>query len=509
MADIELTIQDNTAIEVHTISDQGPSGTNGATWYTAAGIPSGAIGKIDDLYLNTSTGDIYKKTGASTWTVQMNVATGYTRLHTMTDTSDHSAGNYKVFYSDGSGHVQELALGTNGYVLTSNGTSSAPSFQTAGTSSPLTTKGDIYTYSTTNDRLAVGTDGYVLTADSSESTGIKWSAAASTDKISEGNSYVEVVDAGTGEVNIYVDGRTSVVFDSSNGISTYGSDGDFNYMKLHTFATTSNYCNAFICRRARGTQASPTTTSDGDVVFNFQVWSHNGTGYAQNGAFRGGVKTVSTGEGIYELVVKKSTGAFNYAFTVVDTGVECNTDFVPGADDSFDIGGSSLRWTDIYATNATIQTSDSRLKDNIVESDLGLQFINDLKPVSYTWKDYTTTVVEHVGDTVEDAEAVETEVEHTHHRNHYGMIAQDVVEVIEKYGKTSEDFAGIVYEEESDRYGLRYNEFIAPLIKSVQELSAENDSLKSRLSTIEAKLDTLLNNGVALKKRDKIADNKE
>lgn len=43
--------------------------------------------------------------------------------------------------------------------------------------SPLTTKGDIYTYSTTNTRLPVGADGEILYADSSTLTGLKWDAA--------------------------------------------------------------------------------------------------------------------------------------------------------------------------------------------------------------------------------------------------------------------------------------------------------------------------------------------
>ncbi len=41
-------------------------------------------------------------------------------------------------------------------------------------SGPLTTKGDIYTYSTTIDRLPVGTNGQTLVADSSQSTGLEW-----------------------------------------------------------------------------------------------------------------------------------------------------------------------------------------------------------------------------------------------------------------------------------------------------------------------------------------------
>lgn len=47
-----------------------------------------------------------------------------------------------------------------------------------GAGSPLTTKGDVYTYSTADARLAVGANDTVLTADSSTATGLKWAAPA-------------------------------------------------------------------------------------------------------------------------------------------------------------------------------------------------------------------------------------------------------------------------------------------------------------------------------------------
>jgi hypothetical protein len=52
-----------------------------------------------------------------------------------------------------------------------------PVVASSGTASPLTTKGDLYGYSTANARVPIGTNGQVLTADSTQTLGLKWAAA--------------------------------------------------------------------------------------------------------------------------------------------------------------------------------------------------------------------------------------------------------------------------------------------------------------------------------------------
>jgi len=51
-------------------------------------------------------------------------------------------------------------------------------FIQVGAASPLTTKGDLYTFSTSDTRIGVGANNTVLTADSAEATGLKWATPA-------------------------------------------------------------------------------------------------------------------------------------------------------------------------------------------------------------------------------------------------------------------------------------------------------------------------------------------
>jgi nitrate reductase NapE component len=51
----------------------GNNGVNGTAWLSGTTLPSGSSGVQNDFYINTSTGDYYKKTGSTTWTLQANL----------------------------------------------------------------------------------------------------------------------------------------------------------------------------------------------------------------------------------------------------------------------------------------------------------------------------------------------------------------------------------------------------------------------------------------------------
>ncbi len=60
----------------------GAAGANGVTydWLTGAAVPATGLGKVGDMYINTATQDVYKKTATTVWTIQCNIkgATGAT-----------------------------------------------------------------------------------------------------------------------------------------------------------------------------------------------------------------------------------------------------------------------------------------------------------------------------------------------------------------------------------------------------------------------------------------------
>ena len=75
-----------------------------------------------------------------------------------------------------------LGIGTSGQVLAVSG-GGVPAWTTTADVTPLTTKGDLFTFTTVDARIGVGANGTILTADSAEATGMKWAAPAGGGKV--------------------------------------------------------------------------------------------------------------------------------------------------------------------------------------------------------------------------------------------------------------------------------------------------------------------------------------
>ncbi len=96
------------------------------------------------------------------------------------------------------------------------------------------------------------------------------------------------------------------------------------------------------------------------------------------------------------------------------------------------------------------------MKSNIQTSNLGLDFINALKPVVY----------ERINDERKITE--------------YGFIAQEVEATLKQFGATNN---GLITIDDEGMYSLRYNDFISISVKALQE---QEEVIKSLQSTVES-----------------------
>jgi hypothetical protein len=155
-------------------------------------------------------------------------------------------------------------------------------------------------------------------------------------------------------------------------------------------------------------------------------------------------------------------------------------------DNAYSWGASGGRWSAIWAANGTIQTSDMREKNTVQDSALGLNFIKSLRPVSYKWniggnKVDSKVVVDEDGN--EHTEPVVTPVPGK--RTHWGFLAQEVKAVVDAAGV---DFGGWIIsdlENPESPQSLRYDQFIAPLVKAIQEQQSQIDLLKAQVAALK------------------------
>ncbi len=106
-----------------------------------------------------------------------------------------------------------------------------------------------------------------------------------------------------------------------------------------------------------------------------------------------GVETLVDGSNAVRLMVggdgQVGIGTTDTAQAMLNVG----GGIVPSSNNAFSLGSDPREWADVWATNTTIQSSDATKKRDIADTDLGLAFIQRLRPVKYKWKDSTTPEV--------------------------------------------------------------------------------------------------------------------
>jgi hypothetical protein len=122
--------------------------------------------------------------------------------------------------------------------------------------------------------------------------------------------------------------------------------------------------------------------------------------------------------------------------------------------------------------------SDIRLKENITDSNVGLNFINDLRPVTYTWKarkDVPTDMSQYKeNSTVPCAGSGKT---------NYGFVAQEVKSTIDNYNVA--DGQAIHSVDPDGTQHLSPAELVPMLVKALQEADNKIEALVARVTTLE------------------------
>jgi hypothetical protein len=268
-----------------------------------------------------------------------------------------------------------------------------------------------------------------------------------------------------------------------------------------SFITGTGNVNDALLRRNSGTngtfeiinQGSGATIISGDGEFQintgaapFSFDDVNGLQIADNlGEIGGYITTNKDGGNGTKLRIFGSRGSGGVVIRTNNSGtIADRVDVVdaghlqPVTDNALTLGASGYRWKEVWAGTGAILTSDERTKKDIADSSLGLAFVKALRPVSYKWVEGSKEVTGQV-----DGQSPTT-VSVPGQRTHFGLIAQEVKAAIPE----GVDFGGWVLTDKNDpnsQQALRYDQFIAPLIQAVKELSAKVEVLEAKVAALE------------------------
>jgi hypothetical protein len=144
-------------------------------------------------------------------------------------------------------------------------------------------------------------------------------------------------------------------------------------------------------------------------------------------------------------------------------------------DNNFTFGNQSTDSNIAFGATSITAPSDIRLKEDIQDEEVGLDFINDLRPVTFQWKKEK--------DIPSDMKAYKegSEERTMNGKYNHGFIAQEVKEVIDNHN-LKEGFEMWQEDEADGRQRVAPNAIMSVMVKAVQELSTQVEELKAKLN---------------------------
>src|SRR5699024_5030825 len=189
----------------------------------------------------------------------------------------------------------------------------------------------------------------------------------------------------------------------------------------------------------------PSNTND----YNYNLGGE-GTPFA-----RGYINHIYNSTGDFNILYAYSGSKLAYRFELTAREGHIHSFYGQHSDLYYDLGRSTHRWTKLYLSTQPDVSSDERLKTDIVDNDLGLKFINGVKTKRFC---------------VYNGNENEMQI---------GVIAKQLLEVDDEQKIEKLPF---VREGDDGYYGVQYNQLIAPIIKSVQELSEKVTTLEAQIN---------------------------
>ncbi len=293
----------------------------------------------------------------------------------------------------------------------------------------------------------------------------------------------------TGDYNSFMGFKSG--YSNTNGERNtfigYESGMDNNEGEWNTFiGARSGYSNFDGTNNTFAGASSGYYNSSGEYNSFFGISSGSGNTTGSKNTFVGAGCGEENAYGSKNVAIGKSAGP---ADMDLENTISIGYQTLVFASNQVRIGNNNI--TKIGGQVSWSTLSDGRFKKDVEEKVAGLEFINKLHPVSYTVD--IEKLNEFMG--IKETDSIHTKsTAQVAPRKQIGFVAQEVEQLIKENGY---EFTGVdVPENEKDHYAIRYAEFVVPLVKAVQELSAMFEEQQKTIKKQQRIIEELSKSGV-------------